>query len=129
MKVAIPVWQGNVSNVFDFAQRLLLVELKNRAEVGRQELALSEQSAPERVGRLRQLGVNVLICGAISRPLAYMLSGSGIQVLPFVAGSAEQILAAYRAGQLSLPQYALPRCWEGARRGFRRSRTRGRRRW
>jgi predicted Fe-Mo cluster-binding NifX family protein len=129
MKVAIPVWQGNVSSVFDFAQRLLLVELKNRAEISRQELALTEQSAPERVARLRQLGVNVLICGAISRPLAYMLSGSGIQVLPFVAGSTEHILAAYKTGQLSLPQYALPGCWEGARRGFRRRRGGRGRRW
>jgi predicted Fe-Mo cluster-binding NifX family protein len=129
MKVAVPVWQGNVSSVFDFAHRLLLVELANGAETNRNEVVLTEQSGPERIAKLRQLGVNVLICGAISRPLAYMLSGSGIQVLAFVTGPIEQVLTAYKAGQLSRPQYALPGCWKGARRGFRGRRGGRGRRW
>lgn len=124
MKIAIPVWQDNVSSVFDFANKLLLVELENGAEIGRNEIVLAEQSCPERAAKLRQLEVEVIICGAISRPLAYMLSSSGIDVLPFVTGSTEQILTAYKTGNLSLPQYALPGCWKGARRGFGRRRGR-----
>ena len=82
------------------------------------------KSGPEKAVKLKQLGVGVLICGAISRPLAEMINGSGIQVLPFVTGSTEQIMHAYKTGQLSQPQYTLPGSWPGARRGFRR-----RRRW
>ena len=129
MKIAIPVWQGNVSGVFDFAHKLLLVELENGKEKSRQEVSLAEQSCQERAAKLRQLNVGVLICGAISRPLALMLSSSGIEVLPFVAGSTEQILDAYRLGQLYQPQYALPGYWEGARRCFRRHRGRRGRKW
>lgn len=44
MKIAIPVWKGNVSSVFDFAHKLLLVELENGAEKSRRELPLVEQS-------------------------------------------------------------------------------------
>ncbi len=124
MKVAVPIWQGNVSNVFDFAHKLLIIELKNNMEVNRNEASLGEQSNPERVAQLRQLGINVLICGAISRPLAHMLTSSGIDVFPFVTGPTEQILTAYKMGNLSLPQYELPGYWKGARRGFGRRRGR-----
>lgn len=122
MKVALPVWQGQVSSVFDFAHQLLLIELENGIEKGRKEVILAEQSGPERAATLKQLGVAVLICGAISRPLAGMINGSGIQVLPFVTGSTEQILNAYKTGQLNKPQYTLVGFWPGARRSFRRRR-------
>ncbi len=122
MKVALPVWQGQVSSVFDFAHKLLVIELKNGGETDRQEIVLVEQSGPERAAMLKQLGVGVLICGAISRPLAEMINGSEIQVLPFVKGSAEQIINAYKARQLSQPQYIMPGFWPGARRSFRRRR-------
>ena len=122
MKVALPVWQGQVSSVFDFAHKLLVIGLENGEEKDRREIVLVEQSSPERAAMLKQLGVGVLICGAISRPLAEMVNGSGIQVLPFVKGSTEQIINAYKTGRLSQPQYALPGFWPGARRGFRRRR-------
>lgn len=108
MKVVLPVWQGQVSSVFGFAHKLLIIELENGGEKGRQETVLVEQSGPERTATLKQLGVGVLICGAISRLLAEMINGLGIQVLPFVAGSTEQIINAYKTGRLSQPQYTLP---------------------
>ena len=122
MKVALPVWQGRVSSVFDFAHRLLVVEFEKGREKSRQEIVIVEQSGPNRAAMLKQLGVRVLICGAISRLLAEMINSSGIQVLPFVSGSTEQIINAYKTGQLSQPQYILPGFWHGARRGFRRCR-------
>jgi predicted Fe-Mo cluster-binding NifX family protein len=122
MKVALPVWQGRVSSVFDFAHKLLVVEFEKGREKARQEIILVEQSGPNRAATLKELGVGVLICGAISRPLAEMINGSGIQVLPFVSGSTEQIINAYKTGRLSQPQYILPGFWRGARRGFRRCR-------
>jgi len=53
MKVAIPIWQGKVSSVFDFADELLLIELENGIEKSRNEVSLTEQSGPERTARLR----------------------------------------------------------------------------
>jgi predicted Fe-Mo cluster-binding NifX family protein len=122
MKVALPVWQGRVSSVFDFAHRLLVVEVEKGKEKSRQEIILVEQIGPNRAATLKQLGVGVLICGAISRPLAETINGSGIQVLPFVSGPTEQIINAYMTGRLGQPQYILPGFWHGARRGFRRCR-------
>ena len=122
MKVALPIWQGHVSSVFDFAHKLLLIEFENGKDRDRQEIVLVEQSSPERAVTLKRLGVGVLICGAISRPLAEMISALGIQIFPFVTGTTEQIITAYKTGQLSQPQYILPGFWPGARRCFRRGR-------
>jgi len=118
MKIAIPIYNDSVSNVFDFAGKLLLVDIENGEEANRSEVALENQSLPQRVGKLKSLEVDVLVCGAISRLLANMITASGIQVLPYVTGSIDDVLKAYLAGQLVKPEFAMPGCWPGARKGF-----------
>jgi len=122
MKIAIPVWNGFVSNVFDFAHRLLLVDIENAKMVNRSEVDLKTESLPQRAGRLKDLGVNVLVCGAISKALANMVMASGIQVLPYVTGKVDNVLQAYLTGQLVQPQFTMPGFWGGARKGFGRGR-------
>jgi predicted Fe-Mo cluster-binding NifX family protein len=126
MKIAIPVWNGFVSNVFDFAHRILLVDIENAKMVNRSEVDLKTESLPQRASNLKNLGVDVLICGAISRALANMVMASRIQVLPYVTGKVDDVLQAYLTGQLVHPQFTMPGYWPGARRGFGRG-GRGRR--
>jgi len=132
MKIAIPIYNDSVSSVFDFAHRLLLVEIENGKEVNRSDVALESQSLPQRLGQLKSLEVDVLVCGAISRILANMVTASGIQLLPYVTGRVNDVLQAYLTGQLAKPQFSMPGCWPGAREGFgrgkRRCRWRGGRR-
>jgi predicted Fe-Mo cluster-binding NifX family protein len=124
MKIAIPVYNDGVSNVFDFAHRLLLVDIEKGREVNRSELELKAESPPQRAGRLKNSGADVLICGAISRALAGMVTASGTQVLAFVTGRVDDVLKAYLAGQLAEPRFSMPGYWRGARRGFGRGRRR-----
>lgn len=129
MKIAIPVWNNCVSSAFDFAKRLLLVDIQNGSESKRQEISLKTDSIPQKANQLKSLGVEVLICGAISRALASQVVSSGIEVLPYVLGPVDEILNAYMTGQLGQSKYAMPCSWPGARKGFRRRRGchRGRR--
>jgi len=130
MKVAIPIYNSNVSNVFDFAHMLLLVDIENGKEANRSEVAVMNQSLPQQVGQLKSLEVDILVCGAISRALANMITASGIQLLPYVTGRVDDVLQAYLNGQLVQPQFAMPGCWPGARKGFGRCGRGGRgRRW
>jgi len=122
MKIAIPIYKDSISNVFDFAHRLLLVDIENGREADRSEVALESQLLPQRTGQLKDLGIDVLICGAISRTLANMVITSGIHVLPYVTGSIDDVLQAYLTGQLVKPEFSMPGCWPGARRGFGRRR-------
>jgi predicted Fe-Mo cluster-binding NifX family protein len=118
MKIAIPIYNDSVSNVFDFAVKLLLVEIENSKEANRSEVALESQLLLQRAGKLKNLEVDVLICGAISRVLAEMVTSSGIQVLPYVTGSIDDVLQAYLTDQLAKPEFSMPGCWHGARKGF-----------
>ena len=131
-KIAIPEWQGCVSTVFDFANRLLLIDIDRKAEINRAEIALPDEPTLQRVTSLKNLGVDLLICGAISRPLAFMIAGLGIELLPYVSGRIDDVLNAYLTGRLTEQRFSMPGCRAGVRKGFgrgHRGRRRCRRRW
>lgn len=110
MRVAIPFWNDRVSPVFDAARRLVVVDVENGVERARHHQTLQEEFPTRRVRQLAQLGVNVLICGAISRPLAALLAASGITLIPWTAGPVDEVLAAYLAGRLPDPRWLMPGC-------------------
>ena len=116
MKIALPIWNGRISPVFDTARELLVVEAQDGKEIARSRQALDGSVLPQRAARLAELRVDVLLCGAISRPMAGMLAASGIKVVPFVAGDVEEVVAAYLAGRFPEQRFAMPGC---CGRGFR----------
>ena len=120
MKIAISIWNDFVSNVFDFSSRILLVEIENDKEISRSRILLKSQSLSHRVDQLKNLQPDILVCGAISRTAAEMITASGIQLLPYITGRIEDVLKAYISGQLAKSQFAMPGCWPGARKGFGR---------
>ena len=122
MKIAIPVWNNCVSSAFDFANRLLLIDIQNGSEKNRTEILLEKEPIPQKAGRLKRLEVDVLICGAISRSLASQVTSLGIEVLPYVLGPVDEILKAYLTDQLGQAKFVMPCSWPGARKGFRRGR-------
>ena len=65
---------------------------------------------PERVNQLEELGVEVLLCGAISRPLERMIRASGVKVIPCLRGSIEEVIRAYLDETLSDTRFVLPGC-------------------
>ena len=93
MIVAIPAWSGRVSPVFDTASRLLVADIDAGGEVDRRLIDLGNGSAHERVKRLTSAGIDVLLCGALSRPLFDMLEAAGLQVVPFLSGSVDDYMA------------------------------------
>ncbi|MDH4239788.1 MAG: dinitrogenase iron-molybdenum cofactor biosynthesis protein [Phycisphaerae bacterium] len=118
MKIAIPVWNGFVSSVFDFAHSLLIVDVEGKQERRRSQIQLEQQAIPQRVNQLVSSGIDVIICGAISRPLAETLTVSNIKVIPFVSGSVDEVLEAYLGNRLAEPQFLQPGCWPGVRKRF-----------
>ena len=124
MKIAISIWNGFVSNVFDFADQLLVVDVEDQGEVGRSEFQLKQQAIQQRTSQLTKLNVDVLICGGISQSLASMLTASNIEVIPFVTGPVDEVLNAYFNNQLGEPQFLQPGCQVGARKRFCRQRQR-----
>jgi predicted Fe-Mo cluster-binding NifX family protein len=114
MRIAIPVWNEKVSPVFDTAVRVLVLEYEDSQEVSRSETFLDGQDLYSRCNRLKALGVDILICGAISKCYYIMLCKSaGIQVIPWVSGPVKEILAAFLDGNLKNAGFLMPGCrWQ-----------------
>ena len=123
MRIAIPIWQSRVSPVFDVAGRLLLVDIVDGRETARLEETMAETLLPSKVRRLKDLGVTVLVCGAISRPLAMLVGQIGITVIPWIAGHVDEVLRSYIQDGLPDPRFLMPGC--RCRRGGRGRRRRG----
>ena len=70
MKVAVPVWGHFVSTVFDFCDRLLIVNIESGRIKDRTTVHFAENTIVAKAVRLRKIGVQTLLCGAISRPRA-----------------------------------------------------------
>jgi len=108
MKLAIPVWEGRVSPVLDTARHLLVVGLEEGREVGREEVAVEEGEPPARAAAFARAGVGLVICGAVSTELRAALAGHGMDLISWTMGPVEEVIAAYLAGELDDPRYAMP---------------------
>ena len=128
MKIAIPVWGYYVSTVFDFSDRLLIVDVDSGCIESRSTVHFVANTIVGKAARLKEIGVQVLLCGAISRLLERMIVTSGMTVVPFLRGTADEILEAYLSGRLLDRSFVLPGCrpFGGPHRG-RGAGRRGRR--
>ena len=113
MKLAIPIWEGKISPVFDTASKLLVLQVEDKKEKSRFEAFLDEQDIARKCVRIKGLGVDILICGAISRHLYRMLVAGGTNVIPWISGAAEDVLDAYMKGKLFHSKFLMPGCqWQ-----------------
>ncbi|MCL6545316.1 MAG: hypothetical protein K6T61_08795 [Bryobacteraceae bacterium] len=121
VRLAIPQHEGRVSPVFDVAGSLLLVDLENGREVPCRVCKLSRTGLAARAAELRELGVDVLLCGAISAPLEALLMCSGVRVISFLCGPVEEVVKAYVNHAVPRPEFWMPGCG-GPHKRFRAGR-------
>jgi len=125
MRVAIPVWNGRVSPVFDEASTIVLLDIEDGREKARTEVKLAAHPLVLKVKYLVEQHVDVLICGAISQLLAEMCAAAGTSVVSWVAGPLEEVVQAFLSGALPSPTYTMPGCCGQRLRAHHRSRCRG----
>ncbi len=114
MKTAFACWNARIAPVFDVARQVCVLD--TAAGAAATTLVTLPDAAAPRVAQLAGLGVATLVCGAISRPLEALLRGAGIHVIAFVAGDVQEVMQAWRAGQLDVAAYAMPGCCGRRRR-------------
>lgn len=118
MRIAVPIWSGRVSPVFDVAKRLMIV-----AVIGG-EATFTEKhdlEGRDRVGLLTEFGVDVLLCGAVSCELEERMLAAGVELVMEIRGEVDAVIRAYLDGSLAQPQFSMPGC-HSRRRVARRPR-------
>jgi predicted Fe-Mo cluster-binding NifX family protein len=127
MKAALTVWDGRMSPVFDVSREALILTIENGAVAARSIESIETPTAPLKLDRLMELGVEMLICGAISEPLQHELTTKGVKVIGFVAGEIDDVVESFLSGTLPTPALSMPGCC-GRQHRFRGSRGPGGRR-
>ena len=122
MKVAVPLFGTLVSPRFDCGAELLVAEVDGGSVTTGRQTAETATNPLQRVAHLRQLGVDVVVCGGITGFVHRQLEANGIRVIPWISGEAGDALDALARGDL--PQ-APPWCLGKGRGRGRRGRGRG----
>ena len=105
-----------VSPLFDVAGKFTLVHTGNPDKTD--FLDTLDLSGMFLVNALKESGIDIVICSAISRRYARALVKSGIELVPGVIGSVDEIVNAYLSDSLSIDRYAMPGCgWQRQFRG------------
>ena len=124
MGVAFSVWDNRISPVFDSSRLLLIVNIENRIVTTRRYEPLNCESPFSRAEKLFDLGVETLICGAISNVFGNMIEAYGIRIIHFVRGEVNQVIDAYLRDMLSAPDFRMAgstpsrhRCLRGGQGG------------
>ena len=125
MKIAISVCGNRVSTVFDAADELLMIDNTPGVSPEPSRAFWKENSLIGKTTQIRELGVQVLICGALSGAVARMLEAAGVQVIPFIRGTVDEVFDAFCNGKLKGSHFFLPGCAPCEGQGPQRRRRHG----
>ncbi len=109
MRIGLSCWEERIAPVFDTSSTIHIVEIRNGAVVNEAKERLPEDPLLQRILKLLELGIDVLVCGAISRSMSDLIAAYGIEVIPFMMGSLSEIVQAYLTG-LEKDHFKMPGC-------------------
>lgn len=110
MKTAFAYWDDRISPVFDISRQIYIVEVVSGRIVGEARETLPGDFPVQKVLRLTELGIDTVVCGAISRHLRELAEAYDIHVIPFVAGDLREIVQAWHSNGLQSEAFAMPGC-------------------
>jgi predicted Fe-Mo cluster-binding NifX family protein len=116
MKAAFAVWNNRIAPVFDVAREVRLVEAESGRIIRERDEKLLADSGPEKGRRLIELGVDTLVCGAISRLMLSQIAAYDIRVVSFVAGDIGEVMRAWLSGDFIKEAFTMPGCRRGGGR-------------
>ena len=118
--VALTAWGNRMSPVFEAACKLCLVEVEDGKVQSRRFESFDPGRCQSLVDHLHKKEVRTLICGAITESSVFCIQSSGIELVPFVSGTIEEVVAAYAKGLPLAQLFSMPGCGSRQRRRGRR---------
>jgi predicted Fe-Mo cluster-binding NifX family protein len=116
MKTAFAYWDNRIAPVFDTARAIHVVGMESGQIVSETQATLPDDVPAHKALRLAEMGINALVCGAISKAMGDLVAAYGIRVIPFVAGELREVIQAWLSGTLGRDAFAMPGCCARNRR-------------
>ena len=101
VRISIATCQDRVCPRFDRADTLIVIDVRDGREETREVLDISAWAAHGRAPRIAQLGVDQLICGALSNFDEAGFDESPVRLIPRVAGPVDTVIEAIVSGTIS----------------------------
>jgi predicted Fe-Mo cluster-binding NifX family protein len=108
VRTAVPAFMGRVSPVFDTCTQLILLEPGSANQLGQRSVAVADKSMHERVLTLQRMGVERVICAAVSDAFFTLLQEARIELVTGIAGEIDEVIDAYRSGALGQSRFRMP---------------------
>ena len=93
--IAIPVFEERISPLLDVSERFVLFEVKENEVTQKIVIKLNVDSDRMRILKLKEIGVAVIISGAVSRYLSHIISETGIKHIPWISGPVDEVIESY----------------------------------
>lgn len=103
VRIAIPEFMGRVAPVLDACTRLLITTASES-----RHFPVECSCMNDRLAAFTNLGVQVVICGALSTFLANFLKEKNIRLIYGISGDIEEVLQAYLQGYLHRDHFRMP---------------------
>jgi predicted Fe-Mo cluster-binding NifX family protein len=117
MKVAFTVWNNRIAPLFDVSRRVHIVESVDGHIVGRCTASIDNDMPTHKAKQLAEMGIQTLVCGAISRSLESLVTAYGIELVAFINGDLQEVVDAWQCGKIYSDNFIMPGC-----RGYGRGR-------
>jgi predicted Fe-Mo cluster-binding NifX family protein len=86
----------------------MIVDLGEAGPVRRAVVSLEKLPPAERGAAISRQGVEKIICAGVSDVMTACIVSRGMHVISGISGEVEQIIAAYRLGQLDQDRFRMP---------------------
>ena len=110
MKIALTVWEKEISPVFDSSSTLLIVNLKDNQIKNRRLESFNPDQPMLLIEHLKNMHVSLLICGAISKFPFKLIEFSQVTIISFISGKVDDVLTAMKKDLSIVPRFLLPGC-------------------
>ena len=98
--IAIPVFEERISPLLDVSERFVLFEVKDKRITQRIVININAETDRLRIQKLKELGVAVIISGAVSRFLSYIISETGMRHMSWISGPVDEAIESFLNGTL-----------------------------
>ena len=98
--IAVPVFQDRVSPLMDVSNRYMIYETEDGKIKQRIDISLNADGESQRVEKLKEIGVNTIICGAVSGYVAHLVDDKGMRLLSMIYGPIDEIIEHYLKNSL-----------------------------
>jgi predicted Fe-Mo cluster-binding NifX family protein len=115
--IAIPVFQERISPLLDVAKKFALYEVADGEIKQKLIIDIHAECEPARIEKLKELGVSVIIGGAVSGFVAGLIYEKGINLIPWINGAVDDVMRLYLKDELHASLSENPACMKGRRRG------------